>query len=971
MKYLKIWSWLLCCFLLLTPITYAAEPMLVIDPHGHSSRISALLFTPDGKTLISTSQDKTIRLWDVETGELRHTLRHQIGAGRGGEIHAAALSPDGKLLAVGGITFVDDDAGTPVYLFDLERGSMIAALRGHPDVIGALNFSSDGTWLASSSYTTIRIWNTARLMAEPAVVLESESELMDFAFAPDAKRLVSSHVDGGLCLWKLPEKMELTPQVPPQTIAAPEKIMTRHETVANLVEYSPDGKYIVSGDFDGNVFLWTNKGKFKKQLDVTDTPGTLAFSPDGKQALVGQGNQAILFSVPKGKQEVTFEQHVSAVQTNAFSNMVTAAAFYGKDLIATAGGNDYDIYIWNRRNGKVKTHIAGQGRRVEAVAFGADLRLAFGNTPGGLEGDGPLERAFDFADMRLSQKLPAEQTFSRYQTEYQGRRLEYTFGAWYELQVTPDLTIRNSPSDGWVRSYTFTPDGNIVVGSSHALKLHRPDGSVIHEFAGHTGEIWDLSLSPDGQLLASASDDQTIKLWNAATGECLATLFIARDREWVCWTPTGYYAASAGGEKYIGWQINKGLESEAEFYPVSVFRKRFHHPEVVKHTIAFASFEQAFAAFASTTPDIKVTAVTESLPPKVQWLAPEKTQLETSNAALRIQAAINSETPITLVKILVNGRAQAVTRGLNVASQQPEAKARSRTIDQDVTLMPGQNVLAIFAANEDAGAASEERIVLYQAGGADELKPDLYVVSIGVSQYALTHLDLTYADDDARAISLLFQAQTGKLYRKVTTKELYDREATQTQILEAIEWVDRHATPRDVVIIFVAAHGVNEQGRYYLLPTDGVVDDLPRTAVSWNDFASVLGNLPARVVLFLDTCHSGQIGQDVYTQLQQQSDNTEAIRELASDEYGVVILAASTGREFSMEHPDWKHGAFTKAVLEALEQGKADYSNDRLIHLRELDLYVAERVEALTSGEQHPTTQKPSTISRFPLVQLR
>ncbi|GAK56105.1 WD-40 repeat protein [Candidatus Vecturithrix granuli] len=965
MKYFRTCYWIVWCFLLLSPNAYAAEPILVIDPHGHSSQISALLFTPDGKTLISTSWDKTIRLWDVETGDLRKTLRHQIGAGHDGEIHAAALSPDGKILAVGGIDCPEDDAGTPVYLFDLERGEVIGLLRGHPDIIGALDFSRDGKWLASSSYTTISIWDMSQLTNEPVLILESESEMIDLAFAPDTQHLVSSHVDGKLRLWKLPKNMA---QAEHQNITKPEKVMTKHAANASRVDYSPDGKYIVSGDFDDNVFLWTSKGKFQKQLDVVDTPGMVVFSPDSKQVFAGEGGKAILFSIPKGKQELTFEQHVKPAQRTAFSSMVTAAAFYSSDLIATAGGNEYEIYIWNRRSGEVKTHIVGQGKRVEAVAFGADLHLAFGNTFDVQKQEGPLERSFDFAQMQLSQKLPVEQTFNRYQTEYQGHTLQYTFGKWYELQVTPDVTIHNSPSDGWVRSYTFTSDGSIIVGSSQVLKLHRPDGSVLREFVGHTGEIWAVSLSQDGHLLASASDDQTMKIWNIATGECLATLFIARDREWVCWTPNGYYAASAGGEKYIGWQINKGLEAAAEFYPVSVFRKQFYHPELVKQTLALASFDQAFAAFIQTTPKIEETTVTQVLPPKVQWILPETSPIETSNALLRIQAEINSETPLTLVKILVNGRTQAVKRGLTLPAQQREVP--HHTIDQDITLAPGQNILSIFAANENAGATSEERIVLYHITGQEELKPDLYLISIGISKYLLKNLELVYADDDARAISRVFQAQTGKLYKTVQMKELYDREATQKNILQAIEWVNQSATPNDVVIIFVAAHGINDQGRYYILPADGLVEDLAQTAVSWPDFADILGNLPARVLLFLDTCHSGQIGLDVSAQTSQR-DNTEAIRELASDDYGVVILAASTGREFSLEDPGWEHGAFTKAVLEALEQGKADYSNDSLIHLRELDLYVAERVEALTNGEQHPTTQKPSTISRFPIVQLR
>jgi uncharacterized caspase-like protein len=170
-------------------------------------------------------------------------------------------------------------------------------------------------------------------------------------------------------------------------------------------------------------------------------------------------------------------------------------------------------------------------------------------------------------------------------------------------------------------------------------------------------------------------------------------------------------------------------------------------------------------------------------------------------------------------------------------------------------------------------------------------------------------------------------------------------------------------------VIFVAAHGTNEHGEYYLLPTDGKPEDAENTLVSWKHFSERLGLLPARVLLFLDTCHSGQLGQD-FTVLSQQVDNTEALRLLSSDEYGVVILAASTGREFSLEHPEWGHGAFTKALIEALE-GQADYMSDGIINLRELDMYVADRVETLTNNQQHPTTQKPSTISRFEIVRVK
>lgn len=81
-------------------------------------------------------------------------------------------------------------------------------------------------------------------------------------------------------------------------------------------------------------------------------------------------------------------------------------------------------------------------------------------------------------------------------------------------------------------------------------------------------------------------------------------------------------------------------------------------------------------------------------------------------------------------------------------------------------------------------------------------------------------------------------------------------------------------------------------------------------------------------------------------------------------------MAASTGDETSQEFESWGHGAFTLSVLEGLKEGKADIKDDMTIFLRELDFYVSERTLELTNGQQHPTTQKPSSISRFPIINI-
>ncbi len=972
MKRLIIFTLLSCIFLLSHIPISAEEPILVIDPHGHSSKINEIMFTPDGKTLISVAEDKTIRLWDVETGELLNTLRHQIGAGRDGISIAGALAPDGKILAVGGI-FEKDETGPPVFLFHVESGEVAGVLKGHSDTVNSLDFSQDDKWLASGSNTEINIWDITTLPSQPVLVLKSSSIVFDLKFSPDARMLVSGHVDGSIRIWELPEDLQGF-----QNLAGlkPQHIIKKHSNVVSCIDWSADGKYIVSGDFDGNNFLWdSKKGKMKKKFKPMDTAAAMAFSPDSRHVVVSNGNKAEVYTVPKLKKISTFRKHVSLVKNTAFSNNVTASAFYDNELIATAGGNDYEIYIWNVKTGAVKTHIAGQGKRVQAVAFKNNLRLAFGNTSGGITKErahkvSPLERFFDFADLRLHQKLLPGLKFSRSQTRSEGKRLQSKPGNknpenWYILKVKGGGTIKNGPKDGWVRSYSFTPHGDVIVGSSHVLRLHRSDGSVLREFRGHTGEVWDVSISRNGKILASASDDQTIKLWNIETGECLATLFVARDDEWVCWTPEGYYAASAGGEKYIGWQINQGMDKAALYYPAAVFRNQLYRPELVTHTLK---------KIAEALPEAPQTR-SLILPPLVDWIEPKKPTIETKEPSIRIRVKIRSDSTmqdnrITTFKVLVNGRTQATAEKLRLKRDTEFYKE----FEYDVPLTKGKNEITIFAATQHAGAPSDKLAVLCQVEGADWLKSNLYLVSVGISDYPLNDLKLNYADDDARSIAQLFRAQAGKLYREVFIKALYDRDATQQNIIAALEWLEEHTKQDDVAVVFIAAHGFRSGKRnfYYILPVDGNPENLRATGVNWGILAEILGNLPAPVLLLLDTCHSGQLGQDL-SSMTVQRDNTEAIRELSSDEYGVVILAASTGRETSQESVEWGHGAFTATLLEALEQGLADYppKPDGIIHLRELDLYVDYRVRELTNDSQHPTTQKPSTISRFPIVQIK
>jgi uncharacterized caspase-like protein len=123
--------------------------------------------------------------------------------------------------------------------------------------------------------------------------------------------------------------------------------------------------------------------------------------------------------------------------------------------------------------------------------------------------------------------------------------------------------------------------------------------------------------------------------------------------------------------------------------------------------------------------------------------------------------------------------------------------------------------------------------------------------------------------------------------------------------------------------------------------------------------------MPGRMIAMLDACHSGAAGETPRRRNRALAD--DLVRDLISEDYGIVVLSSSLGTEYSMEHPSIQHGFFTLALIEGL-QGKADFNGDGLIHLTELDAYAGPRVKELTQGFQHPVMAKPATIRSFPLA---
>jgi uncharacterized caspase-like protein len=237
----------------------------------------------------------------------------------------------------------------------------------------------------------------------------------------------------------------------------------------------------------------------------------------------------------------------------------------------------------------------------------------------------------------------------------------------------------------------------------------------------------------------------------------------------------------------------------------------------------------------------------------------------------------------------------------------------------------------------------------------------LWLLAIGVSRYANSDLNLQFADADAEAMADTIQAAASNgPYREVRTLVLSNEQATRESILGGLSRFLGQAGPDDVAVLFVAGHGIRDlsTGSYYFLPAPATADNLLTEGLRMSDFDEMLRvvrrNVHA-VVVMLDTCHAGALG----IPSSRVVSGDEMARQMTAGE-GFFLLAATKPGEESKEQPGLAHGAFTYAVLKGL-RGSADANADGLLTVSKLFGYVAQRVPALTQGQQHPYNKMEGT----------
>ncbi len=509
---------------------------------GHEDVVTGCAIAHDGRTLVSSSLDGSLKVWDLADGTLRRTLAREWTTkdqgwlapsneqGHWSGVQGCAVSADGRWAA-------SASSDQTLILWDLASGQARRVLSGHTSGVNACDFSPDGRRLVSGgSDRTLRIWDCET--GEHRALLAHRNVVTACRFSADGEYIVSASADVTVRLWS-GDGDELV------------QTLTGHDDWVHDCSISTAAELIVSAANDGTARVWELNAPpepYRMRQHDGWVMGCAAAARRGLLFTAGQDHRLVLWDVRRGQPRRNWRAHESSVR---------ACAVSADDTLLASAAADGSIKVWDTTSTAPLNLLTGHREWVNAVAFHPD-----GSKLASVSNDRTL-RLWDLRTRSRKLALVAHGHWVNSCSFSPGGRFVVTgaadgklrhwpmdfeealWEAWLahprplsaERALTALRPLSVAAHDDSINACVHAPDGRFLVTASSDRSLKLWDGArLLRVLAGHLASVQGCAVSADGSRIASVATDGQVRVWDAADGRCVMSMQVDGALSGCAWT---------------------------------------------------------------------------------------------------------------------------------------------------------------------------------------------------------------------------------------------------------------------------------------------------------------------------------------------------------------------------------------------------------------------------------------------------
>ncbi len=930
-----------------------------------------LLFDEESKFLFSAGQGGNIKRRSPSASLFKRGFNISTD-NSWSSFHAIVLSSD---------YFIGANRNNLIYIYDRSSGARKEIFKSHTDEVSAIALEPKGRFLASAGKDRkILIWD----LYKHALVKSMEggaNRINSISFSENGKLMFIAYNDGSFRIWNLDQKGKVLFQEPNKLNALEE--YTRYKYSANEANEKINTNQILVKTSLNQKDKYSDFSKTKEALVIWKLKEGLktitlkSHMSDEYQSFLIKDSAEILLFKSKGthsqkysfinKQKLSEREEIfkTSVYCYNISDVSKSKALKAK------GANQKKLFTINGNIYFKKLGLSGKDLLVLLYTKSGNTECQIWN----------IESNLQVSSFMFEEKYSTGGFSSNGKYIYLISSDNESIKLFNPIDLSEIAEFKGNAPVG------FSADDKLISYTDEQRNIYLVDiqtkNKIFKTQTGHSSTISEIKFNNTYNYIATSGHDGLIRFWNMKDGDLMVSLAAFGQDDFIYINPDNYYYTTKGAMNYIAFTQKDKL------YTFDQFDLKYNRPDIVFSKLKYSNTEEIEAykkAYNKRVQkmgfeNIDITANIDI--PEIKIVNIDEVPITTTNSEISIKLnAKDNLQNIDRLNVWVNDVPVYGTNGYSVLNK----KLKNVTIDCPINLSAGRNKIQVSSINNKGFESLKETFsIIYDT---KHQKPDLYLITIGVSEYKNTVYNLEYAAKDAQDIITLFNAGKNKVFGKIHNITVLNKDATAANILKLKTQLETTKVD-DVVILFFAGHGVlDSELNYYLATTEIDIENISNTALNYDKLEGLFDGIPARrKVIVIDACHSGEVDkEEEFTEVDTEDDEMfvvsrdvrsatalesrskittqnsfELMKMMFADirrGTGSTVISSAGGGEYAYETGEAKNGVFTYVLKNGITSKKADLNKDGMIMISELRDYVSRTVSKLTKGSQNPTYRR-------------